>query len=156
MGLLGATGWVVMRLPTEPVEGTDLFRDAQVPTALFALKAGVLLGRAELGIELAPFTQLYWYIPTAEAHLYGGYHLRLSEKVSWPVRAGLGVLIGAKEPRPDLYARVDLVGLSIRTGSTLIDVHLSSVRFTPLPAIGDRPDGYIVSWLMGVGVSWPL
>jgi hypothetical protein len=152
IGLVAATGVTVLRSPTE--DEVDLIFAAEIPTLLAALKGGLFLGRAELGVEVAPLTQLYWYIPTFEAHAFGGYHLRLSDKVSWPLRAGLGVFMGLKDPVPRLHARADLLGVSIRTDRALIDVHMPSVRFTPLPARGDRPDGSIVSWLVGVGVSW--
>lgn len=152
IGLVGATGVVAMRLPTE--DEVDSLFAAEVPTLLAAMKGGLFLGRAELAVEVAPFSQIYWYIPTFEAHASGGYHLRLSKKVSWPLRAGLGVLMGLKDSKPRLHVRADLLGVSIRTDRTLIDVHMPSVRFTPLPAKNDRPDGYIVSWLAGVGVSW--
>lgn len=154
MGLFGATGVVVMQLPTK--DEVDSIFNAQVPSLLFALKAGVLLGRAELGIELAPLTQLYWTIPTAEAHIYGGYHLRLSEKVSWPARMGFGALMSAYDEGVFVHARVDPVGVSIQAESCLIDVHLLSIRMTPVPSRRDGPDGFILSWLAGVGVSWPL
>lgn len=124
---------------------------------LAALKGGVLLGRTELGVEVAPFTYASVgakeAIAQLEAHGYTGYHLRLSDKLSWPLRAGLGMVTGNTYGTVWLHSRLDLVGLSIPYGSWLVDLHLPSFRVTNTLAQRGISDQVILAWLFGASVA---
>jgi hypothetical protein len=124
---------------------------------LLALKGGVLLGRTELGVEVAPFTYAMISEKEAvgqfEAHGYGGYHVRISDRVSWPLRAGLGIVTGNTYGAVWLHSRLDLVGVSLPYGSWLVDLHLPSFRVTNSLGQPGMEDVVFLSWLFGASVS---
>jgi hypothetical protein len=120
------------------------------------LKGGVLLGRAELGVEVAPFTFVSMgggAVAQLEAHGYGGYHLRLSDKLSWPLRAGLGIVTGNSYGAVLLHSRLDLVGVSLRYEHWLVDLHLPSFRVTNTLEQHGITDQVSLAWLFGASVS---
>ena len=106
-------------------------------TVLFALRAGVLLGRTELAVEVAPFSDI-WDAqrekgPAFQANATFGYLLpfkRLeSGTLAWPLRVGIGVLAGNTNDNVFFEARVDPIGVVYRTGSILVDFHVVSFRY---------------------------
>jgi hypothetical protein len=121
------------------------------PILLFAIRTGALLGRAEVGVEVAPFSQLWSLGPLLNAQAYAGYHLRLSDKLSWPMRAGLGTSLWIGEPLPEV--RADVLGVSIQSGQWLIDLH-SSTRLDVIAAEGRDRARYVVSLLLGAGFAF--
>lgn len=129
----------------------DRSRVHPFPILRFAVTTGIYLGRTELGVEVAPFSQLYYFAPTLNAQAYAGYHLRLSNKLSWPIRAGVGVTwwIGYFLPQ----ARADVLGLSMQSGRWLIDLQLPSLRVDCIPAKGGEKTNYWPSILFGAGFT---
>jgi hypothetical protein len=100
---------------------------------LFALRGGVLLGRMEVAIEIAPGT--LWRNLERSSVLslnatMGGL-LAVSPHTFWPLRFGLGVT-GVKTPRDDTYmqGRLDLVGLVYQYGHMMFELSLFSPRFS--------------------------
>jgi hypothetical protein len=108
-------------------------------TVLFAFRAGLLIGRHELALEIAPFTDFWdFYVepgPAFEANATYGYLFPLVTKhgatVSWPLRFGVGVLAGGGNTNANAFfeLRADLLGLTLQTRHMLIDLHLPSVRY---------------------------
>jgi hypothetical protein len=106
-------------------------------TLLFALRAGVLLGRTELALEVAPFSDV-WDAqrakgPAFQANATFGYLIPFKQlesgSLAWPLRAGIGVLAGNTNDNVFFEARVDPIGVVYRTGSILLDFHVVSFRY---------------------------
>lgn len=101
---------------------------------VWALRGGVLIGRGELGIEVAPFTHIHDFDddPSFSAVFHGGAHIRITDTISWPMRAGVGVLAGNTPgvgDDPWFVLRADLIGLSFLLGDFLVEVDVPSFRF---------------------------
>lgn len=116
---------------------------------LFSLRGGVLLNRTELGVEVAPVTYLPLFSrPTLVADAYVGHHFMLDQSISWPLRAGLGIVTVNTNGAVWLHGRVDVVGLSFRSEHSLVDVNVPSFRIS-----SDFDGAALLSWMFGVGVS---
>jgi hypothetical protein len=130
----------------------DRSRVHPFPILRFAFKTGIFLGRTELGVEAAPFSQLYALGPTLNAQAYAGYHVPLSKELSWPMRAGLGFTLWIGIPLPQ--ARVDVLGLSMQSGRWLIDLQLPSLRLDRIPAKGHEKANYWPSMVFSAGFAF--
>jgi hypothetical protein len=116
---------------------------------LFSLRGGVLLDRTELGVEVAPVTYLPLFSrPSLAADAYVGHHFMLGQSISWPLRAGLGIVTVNTNGAVWLHGRVDVVGLSFRSEHALVDVNVPSFRIS-----SDFDGATLLSWMFGVGVS---
>ena len=136
---------------------------------LFALRGGVLMGRHELALEIAPFTD-FWDLhvgpgPAFEANASYGYMMPLRQGptagVSWPLRVGAGVLAGGDNTASNVLfeLRADLIGVSINVGHLLIDLHAPSFRYalTNGHVPGIAVEGVTTHWLsffFGTTVSY--
>src|SRR5207253_2587694 len=83
---------------------------------VFALRGGVLLGRVELALEIAPFTQ-FWDVqrergPAFEANATVGYRIPFARAfdvpLMWPLRVGFGILAGGDNTGDDVFAEARL------------------------------------------------
>lgn len=135
---------------------------------LFSLRAGVLFGRTELSIELAPDSWVWDFDPAA--HLYFSDHdwegnveslsflvnigglVRLADNLSWPLRFGLG-LAALELPLTDVYmqGRLDLIGLAYQYGHLLFELNLPSIRFS-----SEFRNVGIWGWLFTLSVSYVI
>jgi hypothetical protein len=123
-------------------------------TFLFAVRGGVLFDRIELALEVSPVT----YYPFLEngvesnfqANASFGYHVPLADKLSWPLRAGVGI-VAVNTPHDDVYfeGRVDAVGLSISHGHLLFDTHFPSFRL-----VTEFDKFVVLDWLVGGGIAY--
>jgi hypothetical protein len=135
---------------------------------LFALRAGVLFGRTELSIELAPDTWVWDFDPGEHPHFtdhsysgnvesltflvnVGGL-IRLADSVSWPLRFGLG-LAAVELPLTSVYmqGRLDLIGLAYQYGHLLFELNLPSIRFS-----SEFRNVGIWGWLFTLSVSYVI
>jgi hypothetical protein len=115
---------------------------------LFSLRGGVLLGRTELSVEIAPVTYLPLFSrPTFAADACVGHHFMLGQSISWPLRAGLGIVTVNTNDAVWLHGRVDVVGLSFRSEHALVDVNVPSFRIS-----SDFDGATLLSWMFGFGV----
>ncbi len=106
---------------------------------LFALRGGVLLGRSEIALEVAPYTDLWDAYaatgPAFEANASYAYLLPLAKspiaELTWPFRVGIGVLAGGPNTFNDVFfeARVDVIGVSLRVGHVIAELHAPSFRY---------------------------
>ena len=107
--------------------------------ALFALRGGVLLGRVELALEIAPFTQI-WDAqrergPAFEANATVGARIPFARvadiALTWPIRVGFGILAGGDNTGDDVFAeaRLDPIGVSFQTGPLVVDFLAPSIRY---------------------------
>jgi hypothetical protein len=107
--------------------------------ALFALRGGVLLGRTEIALEIAPFTRA-WDAqretgPAFDANVTFGYRIpfaRVGETpLAWPLRVGVGILAGGDNTGDDVFveARLDPIGVSFQTGPLIVDFIAPSIRY---------------------------
>ncbi len=102
----------------------------------FALRGGVLLGRHEIALEIAPFSDQYFSnIPGPAFHAVAtyGYYVPLYERsgfasVYWPLRVGAGILAGGDNTGGLAFftARADLVGIGVRLPHFLLTFELPS------------------------------
>lgn len=110
-----------------------------------ALKLGMTIDVVELSAEWAPKTN-FAVLGNDDSHFRArprtsynneslssvllniGVHLPLTQRLSWPVRAGGGFVMNDKTT--DFMARLDIFGISIKTKYVLLDVSLPSLRYT--------------------------
>jgi hypothetical protein len=123
---------------------------------LFALKGGVFIDRAEIGLEFAPASFVTSFdpdVPLVELNAYFGYHIPVAGPVSWPLRAGIGFShaapAGGLADDILLEARADLIGISILVDPVLIDLFLPSFR-----ANTDTDGVDAFTYVFGVGAAW--
>ena len=131
--------------------------DQVVGNLLFSFKGGLLLDRAEFGLEFAPATYVTSFNPDfPSVHLiaYGGYHIPVYKSISWPLRLGIGFTTPTFRGEAGdtvLALRADLIGVSaLLADQVLLDVHLPSWRINIDP---DRSAAFF-SYILGVGVAW--
>ncbi len=145
--------------PSHPDDPVDFVRGS----LLWSLHGGVMLDRAEFGLEFAPATYVPIFDPDAPSvHLigYGGYHIPVWKTISWPLRLGIGLtqvtFRGETVGDPLLALRADLIGISaLLFDQLLVDVHLPSWRINIDPnnnAVGTSTAFF--SYIFGVGISW--
>lgn len=154
-GLRAHMGIIFGGGPSHPDDPADLVRGS----LLFSLKGGILIDRAELGLEFAPATYVINFdpdLPSVHLIAYGGYHIPVFKSISWPLRLGIGLtqptFRGETRGLDALLAlRADLIGVSVLLADQfLIDAHLPSWRIN----IDPDPGAAIFSYIFGVGASW--
>jgi hypothetical protein len=122
---------------------------------LAGVRGGLLIDRIELGLELSPFTYLPYTAsgadPNFQVNATFGYHIRMSDMLSWPVRVGAGLVAGntLMTTSPFFQARADLLGLSVNYGHLLFDMHFPSFRF-----VTEFDRAAFLDWLVGGGASY--
>jgi hypothetical protein len=126
-----------------------------VGSLLFAIKGGVFVDRAELGLEFAPASFVISFgpdYPTVEMNAYAGYHIPVAGPVSWPLRFGVGFThlapSGGRTEDIFLEGRADLVGLSLHFDPVLVDFYLPSFRVNT-----DVDRIHTFTYVFGVGAS---
>jgi hypothetical protein len=139
-------------------------------SALFAIRAGLLLRRHELAVEIAPGLA-FWDLtiargPAFEANASYGYLIGLDgngNHLSWPLRLGLGVLAGGENTGSNVFfeVRLDVIGLRWQTGPWAFDLHAPSFRYavTNSHVAGVAVEGVttnLLSFLFGASVSYVL
>lgn len=110
---------------------------------LFALRAGLLVGRNEISVEFAPGT----YRPTigggdgdvidqgkSVTSFLGSYahHVPITLGAYWPFRFGAGFISrshGGDWKGTDFQARVDLLNISVKTKMIFLDFSFPSIRY---------------------------
>ena len=157
---LGGPAWALL------TTGSGSLNDRNVQGAfLFSLRGGVLFGRHELALELAPFTDLPYNLGSAffrgaafrVAGNYG-YYIPLMERESfglyWPIKVGVGMVAGANNSQGLVYfeGRGDFVGLAFRVGHLLIDFAAPSFRYAVTHRNGQA--AHLMNWHIGGGVSY--
>ena len=136
---------------------------------LFALRGGVLLGRAEIAIELAPFTEI-WDAqrgrgPAFEGNVTAGYRIPFARvgdvPLTWPLRIGVGVLAGGDNTGGDVFleARLDPIGVSFQSGPVVVDFIAPSIRYAVtnghVPGIAfEGVTTHYLSFFFGSSVSY--
>lgn len=121
---------------------------------LFGLKGGVLIDRIELALEFSPVTYIPFTVrgadPNLQVNATFGYHIPISDMVSWPLRVGAGI-VAVNTINDDVYfqARADALGLSINYGHLLFDAHFPSFRF-----ITEFDRAAFLDWLIGGGIAY--
>jgi hypothetical protein len=106
---------------------------ASLGSFFFALKGGFLFDRAEVGIEVSPFTWVpaldFIEKPGFQANVYGGYYIPITHGISYPLHGGLGVAAivnGANTPLGEL--RLDALGVAALVGPVLLELNMPSLR----------------------------
>jgi len=136
---------------------------------LFALRGGVLFGRAELALEIAPFTEIYdaqhGRGPAFEANVTAAYRIPFARAwdtpLSWPLRIGAGILAGGDNTGDDVFveARLDPIGISFESGPIVVDFIMPSIRYAltngHVPGIGfEGVTTHYISFFFGSSVSY--
>ncbi len=123
---------------------------------LFSIKGGVLLDRAELGLEFSPASFVLAFgpdLPMVQLNAYVGYHAELAGPVSWPLRFGVGFShfapAGGQTDDITLEGRADLVGVSILVDPILLDFFVPSFRVN-----SNLDRAHFFTYVFGVGASW--
>jgi hypothetical protein len=129
-----------------------------------ALKLGMTIDVVELSAEWAPGTN-FAVIGNEDSHFLTrprtsynneslssvlmniGVHLPLTQRLSWPVRAGGGFVLN--KDTTDFIARLDIFGISYKTKYVLLDVSLPSLRYT-----SDFDQYHRFSGLVGLTASY--
>lgn len=129
--------------------GPSVANDNAAGGILFAIKAGALFDRVELGVELSPVTYLpdFDADPTLLMQAYLGYHIEMTPTVSWPIRAGAGMAAINVGDNVLFQGRLDLVGVSVAAAPVLVDLYMPSFRIIP------GEGGVLLSWMFGAGIS---
>ncbi len=116
----------------------------------FALKGGLLLDHAEIGVEVAPFTWVpvldFIEEPGFQANVYGGYYIPITHGITYPLHGGLGVaaiISGAHTPLGEL--RLDVLGVAAMVGPVLLELNMPSLRI-----LSDFQTGPFLLFLFGV------
>jgi hypothetical protein len=130
-------GGVSMHTWRNPVD--DTLEDPTTWGAfLFALRAGVIVERAEVAIELAPKTFKPILGGGAENALHNnqsvtsftggvGYHIPLTTGTYWPLRLGAGLIADGNDTA--FQGRLDLFNISVKTEYVLLDFSFPSIRY---------------------------
>jgi hypothetical protein len=120
----------------------------------FSLRGGVLFGHGEFAAEISPMTQVFSPGgPAFQTNATIGGHVPLSNRVSWPLRFGVGIVAAGKITYNDsvfMQLRADLIGVSAKWGGFLLDFTLPSYRFYIFPGDG----GMGMAWISGVSASF--
>jgi hypothetical protein len=103
-----------------------------------ALKLGMMIDIIELSAEWAPLSSFpvigndesrYDNNDATSSLLFNiGAHLPIAERISWVARVGGGLAM--PEDRTDFIARLDVLGISVKTKYVLLDVTFPSLRYT--------------------------
>ncbi len=151
-GLRGHLGLMLGGGPTH----TEITTRGTEGSLLFSLKGGVLIDRAELGLEFSPASFVLAFgpdIPMVQMNAYFGYHIEVVEPVSWPLRFGVGFShfapAGGRSDDVTLEGRLDLLGVSVLLDPILLDVYAPSFRVN-----SNLDDGHFFTYVFGVGASW--
>lgn len=132
-------------------------------TFLFGIRGGLHIGRNELAVEISPMTFAYYEGtpgPTFQFNVSYARHISLysSDKVdvSWPLRLGAGIMTGNTGDQVFVELRADLVGVAIRIGHFVIDLHLPSFRYELSPVrVGFLNSvSHFFHWLAGTSLSY--
>jgi len=135
---------------------------------LFAFRGGVLVGQSEIALELAPGTDLwdaYAGGPAFEMNASYAYMLPIlksdSAELDWPFRVGIGVLAGGANTKNDVFfeTRVDLVGVSLRIGHVVAELHAPSFRYAVTnghvdPIAVEGVTTHVLSFFFGTSVGY--
>jgi len=137
--------------------------DGPLGAGLFAVRGGVYLDRHELALEVSPGT-LFWTEglngPAVQVIATYAQLVTLHEgadvSIYWPLRIGPGFFTGNTGDNWFLVVRADLLGIALRVGHLVVDLHLPSFRYAVRPA--DREvvlrDAHVFHWLAGVSASY--
>lgn len=136
---------------------------------VFALRGGMLFGHGEIALEIAPFTEV-WDAqrergPAFEANITAAYRIPfarvLDVPLSWPLRAGVGILAGGDNTGDDVFfeARLDPIGVSFQSGPVVVDFIAPSIRYAitngHVPGIGfEGVTTHYISFFFGSSVSY--
>lgn len=135
----------------------------------FGVRAGILAGRNEIGIELSPMTFVYYENtpgPTFQFNVSYAHWLPLHEgrdaSVYWPLRIGAGLFTGNTADNVYFQARADLIGIAVRVGHLVFDFHLPSFRYAvsdiylPTGRLGARNTAlqHYMYWHAGASISY--
>lgn len=137
----------------------------------FAVRVGVFINRHELALQVSPFTYLWDLsdlggLTGAAVKISGtyGYYLPLTQNglhVYYPLRGGIGFFMGGVNTADNVLfeLRADLVGLGLRVGHIMLDLHAPSFRYAftngrfPLYG-GNGVTQHLLSWVFGFDASY--
>jgi hypothetical protein len=129
-----------------------------------ALKLGMTLDIVELSAEWAPSTN-FAVLGNDDSHFNNrartsynndamsslllniGVHLPLTQRLSWPIRGGGGII--QNKDTTDVLVRLDVFGISVKTKYVLLDVSLPSLRYA-----SDFDQYHRFSGLVGLTASY--
>jgi hypothetical protein len=135
------------------------------PSFNLSLRLGLLFRNAELAIDFSPYT----FLPDGDRYnllhvglTYGQYY-RITRNYYWPMRFGLGGVVGvqgtpATRPQTGLFlpgdtrmmvSRLDLIGLAYATRHWIFEVNAGSLRIST-----DFTDITLYSVLFNLGISY--
>lgn len=149
------------------IDGNGRFDTAANFSFLFAVRGGLLIGRHEIAVEVSPLTYAFYFggprsISDPQFQVNGtyGYLVPLlpgegTEKkfaLYWPLRGGVGTFFGNISSNAYFQVRADLVGLALRVGHVLVEVHAPSFRWGIYTANGLTPT--VFSWETGLSLSY--
>jgi hypothetical protein len=137
----------------------------------FAVRVGAFVNRHELAIQVSPFTYLWDLanlggISGAAVKVSGtyGYFIPLTQSgahLYYPIRGGIGFFMGGVNTADNVLfeARADLVGLGLRIGHVMLDLHAPSFRYAitngRFPFYGGNGvTQHLLSWVFGFDGSY--
>ena len=126
---------------------------------LVAIRAGLLVGRSELAVDVSPFSYSYYQPqpgPTFLLDATYGYLIPVAHNedvaISWPLRVGAGFFAGNVGGDVYFQLRADLLGLVLRFGRFTVDAYLPSFRYAISNVNGETPN--LLSWEFGAGTTY--
>jgi hypothetical protein len=141
------------------IDGAGNGASAVSQAFLWALRAGVFVGKNEIALEVSPMTYIPYggLGPSFQLNASYGYLFAISESPGgvsayWPIRIGLGAAAGNLGGNAFLQTRFDLVGVLLQIGHILIDLHAPSFRFETSPQGGVMYD--LLTWHFGGGIGY--
>lgn len=129
---------------------------------LFGINGGVFFDNHQLMVELSPFTYVFDGRARGPAFQFNGsyaYFIPLYDsetiQVYWPLRVGVGMMAGADNNTSNLaffQARGDVIGVGLKIGHVMLDMHLPSFRYQVTDRAGFQ--GHLLDWLFGLSASY--
>ncbi len=156
--LFAGVTWLVGPAFAGRLDGNGRWDNSLNGSFVFAVRGGVLVGRHEIAVEVSPMTYAFYRSISAPQFQFNGtygYLVPLIEKkfaLYWPLRAGVGAFFGNISSNVYFQARADLVGLALRVGRVIGEVHAPSFRWGIYTVNGRTPN--VFSWETGLSLSY--
>lgn len=160
---------------TPGINGTTTQASSFASTSRFALRAGALVNRMEVALEIAPMTHL---VPLGQQcfsnFMFGtqctstsgpvfdvvgtvGWWLPLVQRkqfgVYWPMRMGVGV-IATTGGRAFFQATADVIGVNVRVGHLFFGMQLPTFRYAFTPDDRGIPGTHVLAWSFNGNVGY--
>jgi hypothetical protein len=137
-----------------------------------AIRGGIFVNHHELALEISPFTYIWDFQglgqttgPAFKVDATYAYFVQLTHgdkvRLYYPLRGGLGSFLGGANTGNNVFveARADLVGMAMKVGHVMIDLHAPSFRYALTNGnfaqlSGLRLTQHLLTWVFGLSASY--